>query len=436
MKILTSLRRATGSQLGQNVISNYLAVVWMGGLSLLLVPFYLKHLGPQQWGIVAVCMTMQGLWGLLDAGLSQIMPRDVARARGEPAVEARVYHVFARAYWGLGLIGFILGQMAVTWLAGHWFNQGQGLEGRADIALRLMLVQFLFQFANNASIGFWQGREQQKRLNLRQCAFGTLKHAGAFSLVAWWRADALGYLLPFVLMAAIEWVFNRRAVLRELGGRVRVQLTLVDFQGLAREAGLLVLGVLIGMLVSQVDRLVLSRSVDLGSFGRYVIVANLGLAFLQLQYPLMRAYFPRIVREDDRGQMTSFWRLGFSLLVLCVLPCGIVALLAPPILQVWLGDATMVAQGVLPLRLILLAVALNAIYHLVYQRMLARGEGRRVVMINVFSLLLVLPLTILAARRLGIVAGGLAWLGTSMVQLSLGLWWLRVAGRYQPGRKD
>lgn len=424
------MRRVAVSSLGQNIISNYLAVVWMGGLGLLLVPIYLRHLGPTEWGVVAICMTMQGLWGLLDAGLGQIMPRDVARAGGDPTAQMRVYHVFARAYGGLGLIGFVLGQLAVSWLAAHWFNQGLGLDAHADLALRLMLVQFLFQFANNASIGFWQGREQQKRLNLRQCTFGTLKHTGALSLVLGWRADALGYLLPFVLLSMMEWWLNRRAVQRELAGHIGASVTLADFSGLAREAGLLVLGVLIGMLVSQVDRLVLSRSVDLASFGHYVIIANLGLAFLQLQYPLMRAYFPRIVREDDRGQMTSFWRLGRSLLLLCVLPCGIVALLAPYILQAWLGDAGIVAEGVTPLRLILLAVGLNAIYNLIYQRILARGEGRLIMRINLTSLMVVLPLTMFAAVRLGITAGGLTWVLTSLIQLCFGtLWWLRVERR-------
>lgn len=418
------LKRAFASQLGQNIVTNYLAVVWMGGLSLALIPFYLKLLGPNQWGVVAICMAIQGFMGLLDAGLGQIMPRDVARAAGDRKAEARVFRVFSRAYLGLGLLGLVVGQFAVPWLIGHWFNQAQGVGGEAGLVLRLVLVQFLFQFANGAHTGYWNGLEAQKLANFRQCAFGTAKHVGALVLVYFWRADALAYLMSFTLVSSLEWWINRGTVRRELGEFFAGTVSVDDFRALTREVGVLALGVLVGMLVSQVDRIVLSRSVDIASFGRYVIVANLGLAFMQLQYPLMRAFFPRIVRAAANGGGSSLRHLGLGVFLLCVLPCAVVAAAAPWLLKIWLSDPQMVAEGTAPLRLILTAVAVNAMYHLIYQRILVQGEGRIVLLINVVVLILVVPITVVAAREFGIVAGGLAWLLGAILQLCFGALWM------------
>lgn len=422
-RIRLFVSRAYKSQLGQNILANYLAVVWMGGLSIALIPLYLKRLGSDQWGVVAICMAIQGFLGLLDAGLGQIMPRDMARAAGDRAAEARVFRVFSRSYLGLGIGGLVLGQISVPWLIEHWFNQGQGIGEGANLALRLVLVQFMFQFGNNAHIGYWNGLQAQKLANLRQCAFGTVKHAGALMLVYTWRADAVAYLLPFVLVTAVEWWLNRSLVLRGLGSFGAYDITVADFKKLAKEAGVLALGVLIGMLVSQIDRIVLSRSVDSASFGRYVIVANLGLAFMQLQYPLMRAFLPRVARAGTGGGEVSSWQLGLGVFVLCILPCGVVAMLAPWLLNVWIGDPQMLVEGVAPLRLILGAVALNAVYHIIYQRILVMGQGRLVLLINAVTLLVVTPLAFFVAREHGIVAGGLAWMSAAFVQLVFGLSW-------------
>ena len=420
------LRRVLASQLGQNILTNYLAVVWMGGLSIALIPFYLKRLGPDQWGVVAICMAIQGFLGLLDAGLGQIMPRDIARVAGDRNAEARVFRVFSRAYFGLGLIGLVLGQASVPWLIAHWFNQGQGVGDGADLALRLVLVQFLFQFANNAHTGYWNGMQAQKLANFRQCFFGTVKHASALALVYLWRADALAYLLPFALVSALEWWANRRTVRRELGALVDEKVVISDFRILVREAGVLALGVLVGMLVTQMDRIILSRSVSVASFGHYIIISNLGLAFSQLQYPLMRAFYPKISRAFKDKENVHIKNIGLYMAIACVLPCLIAAIMAPWLLSIWLGDSRIVEETLVPLRLILGAVAINSIYQLFYQQLLASGHFRIVIQINMFALVVVYLQLSFLAKELGIVAGGIAWLSLALIQLCFGyIWHLR-----------
>jgi O-antigen/teichoic acid export membrane protein len=335
-----------------------------------------------------------------------------------------VFRVFSRAYMGLGLLGLVLGQAAAPWLIAHWFNQAQGGGDQADLALRLVLVQFLFQFANNAHTGYWNGLQAQRLANFRQCVFGTVKHVGALVLVYFWRADALAYLMPFALVSTLEWWVNRCSVRRDLGEFFDGAVSVDDFRVLAREAGVLALGVLIGMLAAQIDRIVLSRLVDVASFGRYVIVANLGLAFMQLQYPLIRAFFPRIVRADAGDSTSSLQQLGLGLFFLCVLPCAIVVAVAPWLLKIWLADPQIVSEGTAPLRLILGAVAINGIYQLIYQRILAQGRGRMALLINALVLVVVTPITVAAAREYGIVAGGLAWLSVAVLQLGFGALWM------------
>lgn len=421
-------KRASSSQLFQNIFSNYVAVVWMGLLSLGLIPVYLRALGPEQWGIVAICIAIQGFMGLLDAGLGQIMPREMALASSSKVRAAEVFALFTRSYMTLGLIGFVVGQLSVPYLIAHWFNNGHGLVDGTEWVLRLVVAQFFFQFSNNAHYGFWNGLQKQKEANLRLCLFGSVKHMGALIMVSLWSPSALSYLLPFTMVAGLEWAINRHSIRRGLGDTCTVSLVWNDFRELAHSAGLLAVGVFVGMLVSQMDRIVLSRTLDAATYGSYVIVANLGLAFMQLQYPLMRAFFPRVVLANAEGVAMKTRLLASLVIVLCAAPCVLVAVAAPWVLETWLSNPKMAAAGATPLRLILFAVAINAIYHLIYQRIVAKGESKVVVWINVVVLVIVAPVLYVAAPTYGPVAGGGGWFISSLLQLVLGGYWLLRQG--------
>lgn len=274
----------------------------MGGLSILLIPFYLRFLGPQQWGVVAICMTLQAFFNLLDAGLSQIMPRDVARVAHQPNVRLKIFVIYQRAYIGLALGGFVLGQFSLPWLIENWFGSGKSFAPEAIWAFHLVLLQFLFQFSNNSNIGYWNGMQMQSTANIRQCSFGLIKHLGALSCVYFWRADAIAYLIPFTTIAIIEYLSNLYSIRSSLRESRLDPILWMDYKKLGHEAGVLLVGVLVGMLASQMDRIVLPKYVDVASFGIYVIVANLGLAVMQLQQPLIRAFLPRITQDLEENK--------------------------------------------------------------------------------------------------------------------------------------
>ncbi len=406
----------------RNILVNYLGVVWMGGLSVLLVPVYLRLMGADQWGVLALCMTLQSVLTVVDAGIGQIMPRDVARR--DPR---QTYAVYTRAYVWVGLAVFALGQATCSWWLPRWVAPTGGFPAVPTLAVRLALCQFLFQFVNNASIGFWNGTEAQRTANTRQMAFATLKHATALSVLVGYRADVVAYLAAFASVSALECLWNRRSIRHEAHATPVTPVTFRDVLALYREAGLLVVGVVTGMLASQIDRIVLSRTVELRQFGYYAIAASLGLAAMQLQYPIMRAYLPRLARADATFQQPEYRSLRNAVAVFCVVPCVVAIACAPWLLRLWLRHTPDAVEAVLtPLRLILAAVALNAGYNVIYQRMLIASAGRYIVFVNAVCVTVAYAVVSLGVASLGIRAGGVAWVAASAAQCLLGLLWFNA----------
>lgn len=393
-----------------------------------MIPVYLRILGPVQWGIVSVCLTLQGFMTLIDAGLGQIMPRDIARASHDSNSLTKTFLLFSRAYGGLAVIGFGLGQLVVPFLAKGWLQRPAGTTLELVWALRLVLVLFLFQFANNAHTGLFNGTQQQKLANILQCVFATLRHGLALLLLLSWQPTALAYILGFAPVAALEWVSNRYVVQKRLLAvdKVKVFIGFGDYRQLAREVGIMAAAILLGMLVFQSDRIVLSRMLDLSRFGHYVVVANLGANFLQLQYPLQRAFLPHIASQlhDNRR---AYIRLALSLGLLCAVPCLLVIMTSHWLLQAWTGNVRLADEGAMALRLILTAVAVNCGYGVIYQKMLTQQAGQVILFINLATLLIAFPLLYFMAPFMGVTAGGMMWLTTSGVQLCLGVLWYQHA---------
>jgi len=415
------------SQLARNILSNYFAVIWMGGISLVFIPIYFRKLGSEQWGIVAICVALQSLFTLLDAGLSQIMPRDVARVSADLKNTLKVYKVYAYSYICLGLIGFLLAQLAIPWLTAHWFSDGKEFSFDDRLAFHLVMTQFLFQFANNANIGFWNGVQSQGLANWRLCFFGTLKHISAVFLVHFWQPTALTYLLPFVVIAVVEYFSNFRYIMFGFKGLQLPSPKFQDYVNLAKETGVFVVGVLLGMLASQMDRIVLTHYVSAASFGVYAVVLSLGLAFMQLQAPLVRAFLPKITADDPSKEGRSFIHLAVGIALFCVLPCIIFGLASSEVLHFWIGSSEVTQEGGFALRMIFFGVALNAIYQLIYQKLLIQNKGAVIVKINSLVMFITVPILILTSTEIGIAAGGIYWFLMCLLQLVFGILWLRFS---------
>ncbi|HII3565999.1 TPA: hypothetical protein ACY3LZ_005022, partial [Citrobacter freundii] len=71
-----------------------------------------------------------------------------------------------------------------------------------------------------------------------------------------------------------------------------------------------------------------------------------------------------------------------------------------------------------------MATIINSLYNIIYQKIIISGSGRYVMLINSICLVIVFPLTYHLSERFGIVAGGVSWLSTALIQLIFGIIWV------------
>jgi O-antigen/teichoic acid export membrane protein len=432
--------RWTGSVVLRNAGSSFVALGWMSFLSLASIPIYVRLLGVGEWGLVAACVSLQLVFSFIDAGFSQIVPRWVARQAslgGESL--AQFLSLLGRTYTCLALTGFATLQFLADPLANSWFQVEPSRTGDLELAIRLISLQMMFQFFNSFHIGVWNGLQQQVRANFRTCLFATLKHGVAIAALIGIGPQSWVYASAFAAVALLEFTSNAKAV-RQVSSpalhdcsAATIASQPLSMLAFAREASVLSLGIMVGLVTSQLDRIVLSRTESTDGFGIYLLAANLSLAFLQLQAPLTRAFFPRLVQEMQRDgavSWTTFGRLTAGNALVAVVPALVASVFSWDLLQLWIRNPDVASRGSVALQWLLWAVALNALYSCIYQVIVATGKSHIVLYFNVAALAAGGTAAWLGSDgRWGLALGGAIWLASTFTQLVLGLIWFAHARR-------
>ncbi|MGC4062645.1 MAG: oligosaccharide flippase family protein [Aquabacterium sp.] len=405
----------------ENVLSNYAYVGLMAAVTLFLTPVYVRLLGPLEWGAVALCITFQSALFLLDAGLGQVAPREFAAMQSDRRSQYALYLRFRQIYGVGALAAWMLSQLVVDGLVRHLHPEAteSGLW-----AVRLILTQFALTFANSAPLGLWNGLQMQKRVNLRQAGFMALKHAGALACVSYVAPQAWAYVLPFVAVGCVETAFNWWTVRHEYRDQLSSsdEVQVPSLQGLLSHVGGFGIAVLVGMLTSQIDRLYLASHLSLKDFGVYALAVTFGLAFMNLQQPLQKAFLPRVVASQESAKA-----LFLSTLVICALPCLLVAWRAQDVLHLWLRTKALGVEAGHLLSLVLVGVAFNGLYAADYTRMVASRAWRPILLINGLILLTQFVILSLLAPAIGMLAGGWAWVACGVMQFALAkVWFARI----------
>ena len=400
-----------------NLASNFANVGVLALITLVATPLYVHALG-SAWNEVALCLTIQGLVFLLDAAVSPLMLRDVARAHRAGQGSAG-YRRFVRLYLGIGILVFAIGEIATILVATLRFETAP-LAADLRRALHLIFVQFLFQFWNNAAIGYWNATDQQQRANTRLTVFTLTKHALALPSVLVWHT-ATAYVLPFALVSAVECWANHRRLRAE-----RVTPLVAHGNGDDwRDIGRYGFATALGLATTQVDRWYLCVALPADRYGAYYLASSFMLSIFSLQAPIIRAFLPRIATAEfpdaDAGLLRRL------LLVTIGLPSLALAAFAHAALAFWLHDAAIADAAAPTFRLLMFVVAMNAFFAPTNVLLLHRHRYRQITAINATILVAQLCALTLLTSRIGMLAGAGAWLAWGLIQLACAGYHSRLA---------
>ena len=391
--------------------------LWVAAMSFAFVPFYIRLLGVEAYGLIGLFASMMAVFAVLDLGLSVTVNRELARLGPGPGArpEARtLLRTLEAVYWATAAaIGAGLA-LAAPWIARRWLTLDALDPDAATDAIRLMGLVATLRWPVALYTGALMGAGRQVRLAGVAAAAATLQGGGAVlallaapTIAVFFSWQAAVAAAQVALLAWLSWrelpLAGHRATfsaptLRAVGGFA------------AGVAGITILSV----VLTQLDKLILSRMLPLAEFGYYSLAGALaatvgiagGAAYASL-FPTLSA-----LAAGGRGdELRRTYHGGSQAMALLVAPAALtVAFFSPELLRSYLRDPVLAAETADLLRLLVVGHGLLTLMLLPLALQLAHGWTGLSLWKNVVAVALFVPALWFMVRRFGPEGAATTWI--------------------------
>ena len=416
------------SRSATNVVWNLLGGFWAGVLTVVSTPLYVSRLGLEGYGIVGLWLTMQVMMGLLDAGMSATVVKAFAGSSSDQEgheYKRDLLRTLELFYWGMAFLMAAFLILAADWIGAHWLKSGTLSPAQISTSIRLIAVALCLQFPSSLYTNGLAGLQEHRRMNELQILGNSLRYGGGV-LVVLWRPDVAWFFAAQSCVAAIQTFTTRHILWRMIAGRApapaHVRFVLV--RRLWRFATGMALSSVASVLMSNADRLALSKLLPTTELGKYSIAFTAtGLLQLGIQ-PFYRAFFPRyaeLVASGDVERLRAEYFRSCQLVASVVIPLGIVGYVFAPTLFVgWLGrpEPTVVAV----FRLLLIGITCSGLMWLPAAFQQANGWTKLHASMIAGALMVGAPLMVLAIQTYGVAGATVVWVLHGTSGLTIELW--------------
>jgi O-antigen/teichoic acid export membrane protein len=170
---------------------------------------------------------------------------------------------------------------------------------------------------------------------------------------------------------------------------------------------------LLAIVLTQADKIVVSKLLPLEQFGYYTLAWTVGNGLGMLIGPVFVAVFPRLsqlVRQESIPEITQLYHTSCQLVSAVLLPAAaVLALFSREVIWAWTGDPGTVAAirwVVIP---ICIGTTLNGLMNIPFALQLAFGWTGLAVRANAIAVVVIVPLTVVMARFYGTVGAASGW---------------------------
>jgi O-antigen/teichoic acid export membrane protein len=412
----------------RNIIANFAGSGWLALMGLAFIPLYIHFMGVESFGIVGVLVSLQAFFALLDLGLSQTLARELARLSVEPRNASRMAdtaRTFEIIYWSLALLIAATIALLAHFIAYYWLNPDNlGPESLRE-AIWIIAVVVALRAPLALYMGGLNGLQRQVLVNTFLATFATIQAVGAVA-VLWLVAPTVQvFLLWQALIALLQVVAFRSALWRNLSPEGHGKFSIKVLQGTWRFAGGITGISILITLLTQLDKLLLSRLLSLTDFGYYVFAATVAATLYRLITPVSIAYSPLLAAlafKNEHQAIARTYHQGCQIMAVVILaPTLTLAFFSREILELWTQNPDLVSGTYLLVSLLVIGNALNGLVTIPYALQLAHGWTRLAFYQNLIAVFILVPAVYFATLRWGAVGAASVWvvLNSSYVLISM-----------------
>lgn len=416
----------------KNILANYIGAFATTLTAFFLIPVYISYIGVSAYGIIGFYLTLQALFIFLDLGIGVAINREMAKHfndKSQLLYLRNLSHSLQIVYWligiGLGLSLFI----ATPFFAKGWFKSN---DIPLDVVKNVFYI-FAFTIAVRWPYGMYaaglRGMQHQVVLNVYEIFWNLTKSIGSWLVLKYISPTLVAFLLyqfiiTFLQTTGIIIIFWRYIQLK----KARLTFDVKILKNLSRYAAGMGIGIILINIVTQLDKIIVSKVADSAKmFGYYTIANNIAILVYSISLPMYMAIFPHFtkqVHENNNSKLTSEFHYYAKLLSTLLLPFGIIIIFnAPALLHLWQKNPDIVNNSSAILQWLIISTVCSALMMPVHTLIHAKVRIRFMIYSQLIEIAIMIPLLYFLVIRYGVLGGAIGmcilYVGYLLIQAPL-----------------
>ncbi|MFP3565390.1 lipopolysaccharide biosynthesis protein [Paraburkholderia sp. SIMBA_030] len=430
------LLQSLTSMLKRSLLANYAGQIVTVALGIVTVPAYVRCLGIEAYGLIALNAVMQAWVQILDLGLSPTLCRELARAQDEGSrKEAGVFlQSLEKFVAGMCALLFVLSLFAAPFFAKDWLHATGLSTHEIEIAFVLIVLTASSRWLSSVYRGGMVGIDRQATLNVVIVGFAVIRAVLVIPVIARWPRIEVFFLwqLGAIVGESLSMRFLLGRVIRApLFTQVFSRAVLTARSGLSLS---IAFTALVWATTTQIDKVVLSKMLSLPAFGAFSMATLLASGILLLANPILQAFVPRFAADgvDESRRIVPSYLLASEITMIVVVPVAMIFAMVPElVLRLWSATAPSTPETWRILQCYAVGNACSAIAELAFLVQYARGNLSLQIKGNVAFLVVLVPAVLFGSLNDGAVGVAYAWLALSLLRVFP--WVGIVHRRFLPG---
>lgn len=414
------------------VCANYIGQGYVAFIVIAFVPYIVKRLGPEGYGLVGFFTMLQGWMLLLDVGLSNTVTREAARSTIDISSRALFSKILKTVMLWFGSIAIAIAIsvfLLAPYIVKYWLKSEGIPFNELSNAIKIIGVAIACRFLLGPLRGILIGQNKQVLANALNMFFSTLKFIIVIPVLDTFGSTVTIYfkhqlfsmlleLILYIILTIKSFVISEKYLPLEASKCInnvwKFALSIAFTNGA-------------WIIFTQLDKVILSKYLSLKEFGYYslAIVAANGLNLIN--GPISQAILPRMSRLFIEGKIEDLFETyhkATQIVAIIIAPSSIVlAFNAEHILYLWTGDFLISQNASNILFWYALGNGILAMVAFPYYLQYAHGNLKLHVQGNIIYLFVVIPALVVACIRWGAVGAGIVWLTFNTMYL-IGFTWI------------
>lgn len=396
--------------------SSYLQSFSASILALISVPLLLKMYGPERYAVIGLLALLQSVAVLFDLGAANALGRRLAlldlQNRNERTSAAPLLRTYEALYVVIVLFLLLIFIGLSPWMRTYlWKGSGELPEiGACIIFIGLIVaLRMILSLYTAAYIGM----RRQSHLNWQTLVFGIISTAGGILAALVFPEKLIAYFIFQLFAALAQLAFAYRGVWQDIAAEESIR---PDF-GLLRDGWTYSMSMwgtsLLGIAISQADKLVLVRCLALAEFSFYTVASSITFNLYRLINPITAAFLPKLTKalfERKNEVALSHYRNATNLMS-TIIGAFAVALIVfgKDLIPAWLHRVSGAGEVALLSAILAVGVFSNSISNLPYMFQMAAGNIAISFRANIALAVAIYPILFSCASLWGARGSAAAW---------------------------